>query len=47
METERVYNMRFSSLYPCLTAEAERKGRSSEGLDGVISWWTRLQKAGL
>lgn len=46
METERVYNMRFSSLYLCLTAEAERKGRSSAGLDRVISWWTRLQKAG-
>lgn len=46
METERVYNMRFSRLYPCLTAKAERKGRSSAGLDRVISWWTRLQKAG-
>jgi len=39
--------MRFSSLYPCLTAEAEREGRSSAGLDKVISWWTRPQKAGL
>ena len=44
MNPERVYKMTFSSVYPLYVAKAERKGRTSEEVDGIISWLTGYTK---
>jgi hypothetical protein len=36
----RVFQMGFSSLYPCYVTKVERKGRSKAELDQVIKWLT-------
>lgn len=38
MPRKSVYSMTFSSIYPLLVAKAERKGRSREEVDAIISW---------
>lgn len=40
MNNERVYRMKFSSVYPLLVNKAERKGRTKEEVDEVICWLT-------
>jgi len=40
MNSERVYKMMFSTVYPLYLSKAERKGRTSEELDEIISWLT-------
>jgi len=40
MNKERVYRMKFSSVYPLYIQKAERKGRSKEEVDTVIKWLT-------
>ena len=40
MIDEKVYQMRFSRLYPCLIAKAEKKGRTREEVDQVTCWLT-------
>jgi hypothetical protein len=47
MNNERVYKMPFSDVYPALVAKAERKGRSKEEVDTVISWLTGYDEQGL
>jgi hypothetical protein len=40
MNKERVYRMKFSSVYPLYIQKAERKGRTKEEVDTVIKWLT-------
>lgn len=37
---ERIYNMAFSDLYPLYIKKAEKKGRTKEEVDVIISWLT-------
>ena len=47
MTNERVYRMEFSKVYPLLVKKTERKGRSKEEVDTVISWLTGYDEARL
>ncbi len=38
--TERIYRMKFSGVYPMYIAKAEKKGRTKEDVDTVIFWLT-------
>ena len=41
-QDERIANMKFSSVYPCYVTKLEKKGRTKEELDHVITWLTNL-----
>ncbi|MEG6612062.1 DUF2200 domain-containing protein [Pseudoclostridium thermosuccinogenes] len=47
MKNERVYKMKFSSVYPLYVQKAERKGRTKEEVDTVIQWLTGYDEQGL
>ena len=47
MRPEKVFAIRFSSLYPLYVRKAEAKGRSKEELDQVIRWLTGYSEEGL
>ena len=47
MNSERVYKMKFSAVYPLLVQKAERKGRTKSDVDTVICWLTGYDEAGL
>ena len=47
MNNERVYRMKFSSVYPMYIQKAERKGRTKEEVDTVIQWLTGYDEQGL
>lgn len=44
---ERVYRMKFSSVYPLLVQKAEKKGRTKEEVDELILWLTGYDQEGL
>lgn len=44
MDNEKVYAMKFSKVYPLLVAKAERKGRTKNEVDALISWLTGYEK---
>ncbi len=44
---DRIAKMSFASVYPHYLAKVEKKGRSKEELDLVISWLTGYDKEGL
>ncbi len=43
-QKQRVYTMSFGRVYPLYVAKVERKGRSKEELDKIISWLTGYSK---
>ena len=45
MDSEKVYQMRFSQVYPLLVNKAVRKGRTPEEVNQVICWLTGYQPA--
>lgn len=47
MRLEKVFAMKFSSVYPLYVAKVESKGRTREELDQVIRWLTGYDEAGL
>lgn len=47
MRLEKVFAMKFSSVYPLYVAKVESKGRTKEELDQVIRWLTGYDEAGL
>ncbi len=47
MNLERVFKMKFSSVYPLYVQKAERKDRTREEVDSVIRWLTGYTAAGL
>ena len=40
MKNERIYKMSFSKVYPLLLKKVEKKGKTKEELDMIISWLT-------
>lgn len=40
MRQDRVFNIKFSSLYPLYVKKAESKNRSKEDVDRIIRWLT-------
>lgn len=40
MSGHRIFRMPFASVYPLYVQKAERKGRSKDEVDAVISWLT-------
>src|SRR5690606_24684339 len=44
---ERVYRIKFSSVYPHYVQKAERKGRTREEVDQIICWLTGYSRNGL
>ena len=47
MRLEKVFAIRFSSLYPMYVKKAESKGRSNEEVDQVVRWLTGYSAEGL
>jgi hypothetical protein len=47
MRQDKVFAIRFSSLYPMYVKKAESKQRSQEELDQVIRWLTGYSEEGL
>jgi len=44
---QRVFAMQFAKVYPLYVQKAERKGRTREEVDQIISWLTGYDPAGL
>ena len=47
MRLDKVFAIKFSSVYPLYVKKAESKGRSSEEVDEVICWLTGYSREGL
>ncbi len=47
MRQDRVFGIKFSSLYPLYVRKAESKGRTKEELDRIICWLTGYSQEGL
>lgn len=47
MNGHRIFATPFAAVYPLYVQKVERKGRSKEELDRVISWLTGYDQAGL
>ncbi|SOD57237.1 DUF2200 family protein [Pseudoxanthomonas wuyuanensis] len=47
MRPEKVFAIKFSSVYPLYVKKVESKGRSKEELDRVIHWLTGYSEEGL
>ena len=43
----RVFGMKFADIYPLYVQKAERKNRTKEEVDQIISWLTGYNQAGL
>lgn len=44
MKNEKVYQMKFSKIYPLLVSKAVKKGRTQSEVDEVIIWLTGYSK---
>jgi hypothetical protein len=47
MIAHRIFAMPFAAVYPAYVKKAERKGRTKEEVDRIISWLTGYDQAGL
>ncbi len=47
MTKHRIYTMAFAGVYPHYLAKAEKKGRTKEEVDTIISWLTGYDARGL
>lgn len=47
MDHTRVYRMSFASVYPLYLQKAEKKARTKEEVDAIISWLTGYDSQGL
>lgn len=47
MRPEKLFAMKFSSVYPLYLRKVETKGRSKDELDQVVRWLTGYSEAGL
>lgn len=43
----KVYEMKFSKIYPLLVQKAERKGRTKQEVDEIICWLTGYDREGI
>lgn len=44
---DRIYKMKFSSVYPLYIQKAEKKGRTKNEVDAIIQWLTGYDEYGL
>ena len=44
MDNQKVFSMSFSKIYPLYIQKAEKKNRTKEEVDEVISWLTGYSK---
>ena len=47
MPKHRIFGMSFASVYPHYIAKAEKKGRTKEEVDQIVSWLMGYDAAGL
>ncbi len=47
MAKHRIFEMKFSRVYPLYVQKAERKGRNRKEVDEIICWLTGYDAAGL
>jgi hypothetical protein len=47
LNEQRAFAMRFAKVYPLYVQKAERKGRTQEEVDQIISWLTGYDHPGL
>ena len=47
MQQDRVFKMKFASVYPLYVQKAERKNRTKEEVDEIICWLTGFDRDGL
>jgi len=47
MRQERVFKIKFASLYPLYVKKAESKGRSKDEVDQVLRWLTGYSQEGV
>ena len=47
MAKNRVFGIKFASVYPLYVQKAERKNRTKEEVDQIICWLTGYDQAGL
>ena len=47
MAKHRIFTTSFTSVYPLYVAKAERKGRTKEEVDQIITWLTGYDQSGL
>lgn len=47
MEKSRIHKLTFAGVYPYYVQKAERKGRTQEEVDTIISWLTGYDPKGL
>ena len=47
MQNTRVFKMPFSTIYPLYIQKVEKKGRTAQEVDEVITWLTGYEKAQL
>lgn len=47
MNTDRIYKLTFTSVYPHYITKAERKGRTKEEVDQIIFWLTGFDQKSL
>lgn len=47
MTKNRIYTIRFASVYPLYIAKAEKKGRTKTEVDEIIRWLTGYSQDGL
>ena len=40
MKNQRIYQMSFASVYPLYVTKAEKKGRTKQEVDTIITWLT-------
>lgn len=46
-QNQRIYRMAFAQVYPLYLQKAQRKGRSQEEVDQIISWLTGYDQGSL
>ena len=47
MDNHRIYTMAFAKVYPLYVAKVERKGRTQQEVDTIITWLTGYDKPAL
>lgn len=47
MTTHRIFTTSFASVYPLYVQKAQRKNRTQQEVDQIISWLTGYDAAGL
>ena len=46
-DLERVYNLKFKDIYPCYLTKAEKKSKTQEQVNQIITWLTGYSPGGI